>query len=192
MWSDGPMLRESFVMQYRRWNYRDGLLIDVSFSDRSDYHLRLKEASNYTKWALRRTEKSARMTVKEQLKYKYLISLEGNDVSSSLKWMLMSNSCVFMPAPTKETWLMEGLLRPYIHYIPLEFDEETRLWDLEQKMRFCLENDAKCREIAQNGKRWMLRHRFTDRNNEREMHKSILDIYCQNMLRSVRNSSEAN
>ena len=188
MWRDGPMLRESFVMQYRRWNHRNGLDIDVSFSDRNDYHFRLEEASNFTKWTLRRTGKNVERTVREQLKYKYLVALEGNDVSSSLKWMMLSNSCVFMPTPTKETWLMEGLLRPFVHYVPLVFDEETRRWDLEQKLTFCMENERKCREIAQNGKRWMLRHRFTDKGNEREMQKRILDVYCQNMLKSLRKS----
>ena len=114
------------------------------------------------------------------------MSLEGNDVSSSLKWLLLSNSCPFMPAPTKETWLMEGLLRPFVHFVPLEFDDKTRRWDLEEKLAFCIENEAKCRQIARNGKRWMLRHRFLDRRNEEKLQKEMLDIYCQNMLSALR------
>ena len=173
-------------MQYRRWNRRHGMDIDVSFSSRTDHHYRFNEANNFTKWTLRRTGKDTRMSVREQLQYKYLISLEGNDVSSSLKWMLLSNSCVFMPLPTKETWLMEGLLRPYVHFVPLTFDQETRKWYLETQMVFCRENEQKCRQIAQNGKRWMLRHRFLDKDNEELLHREILDIYCRNMLNAVR------
>ena len=45
-----------------------------------------------------------------------------NDVASGLKWMLNSDPVVFMPRPTHETWAMEGLLRPYVHYVPVEAD----------------------------------------------------------------------
>ncbi len=32
----------------------------------------------------------------DQLKFKYFLSLEGNDVATGLKWMLLSNSVVFI------------------------------------------------------------------------------------------------
>lgn len=35
----------------------------------------------------------------------------GNDAASGLKWMLASNSVVFMPLPRVETWAMESLLQ---------------------------------------------------------------------------------
>jgi len=38
----------------------------------------------------------------------------GNDVASGLKWMLASNSVVFMPLPRRETWAMESLLQVYM------------------------------------------------------------------------------
>ena len=45
----------------------------------------------------------------EQLmRFKYVLSLEGNDVATDLKWRMAQNSVVVMPRPTKETWLMEG------------------------------------------------------------------------------------
>jgi len=37
----------------------------------------------------------------------------GNDVASGLKWMLASNSVVFMPPPRVETWAMESLLQVF-------------------------------------------------------------------------------
>ena len=45
------------------------------------------------------------------LRHRYLLSLEGNDVASNLKWLMGHNSVVVMPPPTVETWLLEGLLR---------------------------------------------------------------------------------
>jgi hypothetical protein len=35
--------------------------------------------------------------IKEMLLYKFLLSIEGNDVASDLKWKLSSNSLVIIP-----------------------------------------------------------------------------------------------
>ena len=48
--------------------------------------------------------------MKEQLTYKMLISVEGNDVATGLKWNLLSNSVVLMPPPLKSIFSMEFLL----------------------------------------------------------------------------------
>ena len=72
------------------------------------------------------------MSMKDQLAHKYIISIEGNDVSSGLKWMLLSNSVVLTPSFTMESWSMEGMLKPFVHYIPLKADmsnvEEMIRW----------------------------------------------------------------
>ena len=46
--------------------------------------------------------------------------MEGNDVASGLSWALLSNSVVLMLKPTIETWLMQGKLVPWVHFIPIE------------------------------------------------------------------------
>ena len=56
----------------------------------------------------------------EQLQHKYVLSLPGNDVATNLKWLMAQNSVIVMPTPTKEGWLMEGLLLPWVHYAPLD------------------------------------------------------------------------
>jgi len=72
------------------------------------------------------------MDRKDLLKYKYLLSIEGNDLSSGLKWMLFSNSVVFLPPVTYASWAMEPLLEPFVHYIPVYPNmtnlEEMVLW----------------------------------------------------------------
>lgn len=62
------------------------------------------------------------MDMKAQLQHKYIISIEGNDVSSGLKWMLFSNSVVFVPPFTMSSWAMEDILQPFVHYIPIKRD----------------------------------------------------------------------
>lgn len=77
--------------------------------------------------------------------YKYLLSLEGNDVASGLKWMLYSNSVVFMPPPKFATWAMEDLLMPFVHYIPVASD----LSNLLEMIEWAKQHDEMCQQISE-------------------------------------------
>ncbi len=81
----------------------------------------------------------------EMNRYKYLLSVEGNDVATGLKWMLYSNSVVFMSRPTVATWAMEDLLVPFVHYIPLSNDYSNLL----EMVKWANEHDEACQEISQ-------------------------------------------
>lgn len=72
------------------------------------------------------------LSVREQLQYKYILAMEGNDVATNLKWVLSSNSLCFMTKPQYETWFMEGLLEPGKHYVLLRDDYA----DLEEKILY--------------------------------------------------------
>lgn len=111
------------------------------------------------------------LTIEQQLRSKFLLSLEGNDVATGLKWMLFSNSTVVMPRPTCETWACEGELVPYEHYVPVKDD----LSDLRQVHDWCLANLGACEEIAQNGKRFIAR--FLDRQTEDRLCRRIVAAY---------------
>lgn len=91
------------------------------------------------------------MLLKEQLQYKFLICLEGNDVASGLKWMLRSNSVVMMPKPTISSWLMEDTLEPFVHYIPLADDFS----DVEERVKWAVDHDDECIEISNNASLFM-------------------------------------
>ncbi|WP_165735328.1 glycosyl transferase family 90 [Pseudoalteromonas sp. C8] len=106
-------------------------------------------------------------SIAAQLKNKFIISLEGNDVATNLKWVLESNSVPIMCKPTKETWLMEGLLEPYVHYLPLDDDYSN----LEELLGWAKAHDAECKSIALNGKKYMTQ--FKDDTKE---------LYLQRML----------
>lgn len=73
-----------------------------------------------------------KMSLKEQLTYKFILSIEGNDVASNLKWVMSSNSLAFMTKPKYETWFMEGRLIPNHHYVLLNDDYS----DLEEKIDY--------------------------------------------------------
>ena len=88
-----------------------------------------------------------------QLKYKYILMLEGNDIATGLKWQLASNSVVFMARPTTVSFLMEDLLVPFVHYIPLK-DDFSNLIDM---VHWARKNDQKCKWISDQASLYMHR-----------------------------------
>ncbi|MCF3934992.1 hypothetical protein L1787_16425 [Acuticoccus sp. M5D2P5] len=123
------------------------------------------------------------MTIPEQLKYKYLLCLEGNDVATSLKWMMYSNSTVIMPHPTVESWACESFLRPFKHYVPVRSD----LSDLQDVYDWCVANEGRCRQIAENGRRFM--EAFLDETVERKIETRVAMAYSERVSLKPRVSS---
>ena len=62
------------------------------------------------------------LNINHMLKYKYIISVEGNDKDTGLNWKLNSNSVILMAKPRITTWLMETTLIPGVHYVLLKDD----------------------------------------------------------------------
>lgn len=117
-----------------------------------------------------------KLTIKQQLEYMFIISVEGNDFATNLSWIMLSNSVPLMPIPYVETWKMESELIPYIHYVPLNNDFS----DLDEKMEWCINNIDKCEEIAYMSKLYILQ--FFDKNKEKDIIKEVINIYKKNVL----------
>jgi Glycosyl transferase family 90 len=118
--------------------------IDIAFSriNLTSRQRNFSDAENYVR---------DRVDEIDMLQYKYLLSIEGNDVATGLKWMLYSNSLVFMPPPRYETWAMEGLLVPYYHYIPVAPDYH----DLLEKLEWARKYDKACQTISKQATQFM-------------------------------------
>ena len=119
------------------------------------------------------------MSLKQQLEYKYLLSLEGNDVASGLKWQLYSNSVVFMRKPRIVSWAMEDKLEPFVHYIPLLDDFS----DFKEKIEWANGNQEKCKEISANATKFI--EQFLDYKKEREIEKIVLEKYLSTVTIDV-------
>ncbi len=142
--------------------------IDIGYSalteNISDSNLKTSEFEPFLK---------DRMSMRDQLQAKYLLCLEGNDVATSLKWMLASNSVVIMPHPTVESWACESFLRPFTHYVPVKAD----LSDLEEVFEWCREHHEHCRRIAESGKAFM--DAFSDRAVEKKLQRRVATGYAE-------------
>mgnify|MGYP006146255137 CR=1 FL=1 len=113
------------------------------------------------------------MSVKEQLQYKFIYCGEGNDVATNLKWAMSSNSLVFMPQPTCETWFMEGVLVPNVHYVEIQSDFS----DLITKMNFYIQNPNQAQLIINNAHQHV--NRFKNQDLEDYLCIKVLEKYLE-------------
>ena len=139
--------------------------IDVGFSHfcQSVYENNKKSFSNLLKNNVSR---------EEQLNYKFILNLEGNDVASSFPWVLASNCCPLHNYPFKyESYIFGKELIPYVHFVPIKNDGS----DLQSQLKWCFENMDKCEEIAYNGKKYM--EQYLDVNLYRQIIKIFIHLY---------------
>lgn len=111
------------------------------------------------------------LPLRDMLRSKYLLSIEGNDVATNLKWCLASQSVVLMPPPTVVSWALEDRLEPWVHYVPLQPD--TR--DLGDKLRWCDTHQTRCAAIAAAATAFM--RPFFDTAAERRLAQRVLRAY---------------
>lgn len=118
------------------------------------------------------------MDMRDQLTYKYIISIEGNDVSSGLKWMLLSNSVVLTPPFTMESWAMEGKLKPFVHFIPLKAD----MSNVEDMIRWAEMHPKETRLISERSTLFVYDEFFHPDaiKDEKEIMIRIMERYEQN------------
>ena len=68
---------------------------------------------------------------------------QQHDNGVQLAWKLYSSSVLLMPLPTQTTWLMEGLLQPWTHFIPLN---DT---NAEEMVQWVIDNDMEAHRISE-------------------------------------------
>lgn len=101
---------------------------------------------------------------------RYLLSVEGNDVATNLKWTLFTESAVLMAPPRKESWLLEAALAPWVHYVPIRRDAA----DLGAKLRWCEAHPRHARQIARAGRTHVLRVLGGGLESERRVRRAVL------------------
>ena len=121
------------------------------------------------------------MTISEQLNYKFILSLEGMDVATNLKWIMSSNSLCFTPKLHFETWFMEGKLKPGFHFVEIKDDFS----DLNEKMDYYLKYPQEAQAIINNAHQWV--KQFQDLRREWLISLLVAQKYFQKSGQVVSN-----
>lgn len=113
------------------------------------------------------------MTIPEQLEYKFICCIEGNDVATNLKWVMSSNSLAVMPRPKYETWFMEGKLIGDYHYVLINDDYS----DLEEKMNYYISHPDEAEAIISHAHEYVAK--FADKKVERYVSLKVVQRYFE-------------
>ena len=149
----------------RRWSGTSPVL-DVGFS-------RVLQRGKWNRTVETEPKVVGTMDRQAQLRFKFIIVAEGNDVASSLHWILNTRSVAVMPHPTKVSWLRQDLLVPGVHYLAVRAD-----WaDLEEVVRWGIAHPAECLTIASNAQGYM--RRFDDPVREAALQTEVLRRYAE-------------
>ncbi|WP_312077996.1 glycosyl transferase family 90 [Chryseobacterium sp.] len=116
-----------------------------------------------------------KISIEEHLKNKFILSLEGNDVATNLKWIMSSNSIAVSPPLKMETWYMEGTLIPDVHFIGINESYDN----LEDKLTYFIEHPKESLEIIKNAKEY--RAKFNNKNMEDLISLLVLKKYFENI-----------
>ena len=112
-----------------------------------------------------------KISIPEHLKYKFILSLEGNDVATNLKWIMSSNSVAVSPPLKMETWYMEGILQPDVHFVGID----ENYGNLEEKLNYYIEHPNEMKDIIKNANKH--RSQFNNRNVESLISLLVLKKY---------------
>ena len=113
------------------------------------------------------------MPIYEQLKHKFIISIEGHDVATNLKWAMRSNSIVISPKLKYETWFMEGTLKAGEHYIEVKDDYS----DIDEKIDYYLTYPKLAYEIIENANRYT--DEFLNHKEEQLLNLLVIKKYFE-------------
>ncbi len=131
-------------------------MVDAASTNRSEEH---------PEW------QKGKLTIGEHLDFKFIMSLEGNDVASNLKWVMSSNSIAVSPRLTQETWFMEGTLIPNYHYIEVKDDFS----DLEDRLTYYISHPEEAEAIIQHAHDYI--DQFRDKRQELLISLLVLKKY---------------
>lgn len=168
------------VVDDKPFNEKKDLLIGrgaIYQQNRYDFYLKyfdnkLCDLGSVSKNGIGKPEwEKPKMGLKEHLNYKFILSLQGNDVATNLKWIMSSNSIAVMPKPTIETWFMEGTLKGGVHYIEIAPDYS----DLEAQLEYYIAHPEACEAIIKNAQEHTAP--FWDKEAEELCHLMVLEKY---------------
>jgi hypothetical protein len=110
-----------------------------------------------------------------QFAYRYILSVEGNDVATNLKNVLASQSLCFMPKPKIESWFMESQLKPGVHFVQLRDD----FADLEEKADYYDRHEDEALAIIREANSYTAQ--FLDRRSEAIVSILVLQKYFESL-----------
>lgn len=89
------------------------------------------------------------MEVKEQLKYRYILDVDGyTNTFDATAWKLYSGSVLLKTKSVWRQWYYDEF-KEWVNYVPVNNDFS----DLNEKIQWCIDNQNECKKIISNAKK---------------------------------------
>ncbi len=125
-------------------------LIDAGFSYYSPQILDEDHGQNLSEFCKLLFKKISRVNEEGHLKYKYLLSLDGNAATGTrVPWIMLSNSVLVKQETQKIQWFYSSL-KPYVNYIPVNKD----LTDIFTQLNWMKTHDEQVKQISINAQKF--------------------------------------
>ena len=105
--------------------------------------------------------------------YQFILAIEGNDVASSLQWIMASNCVPVMTRPTAESWLMHSRMIPGVHYIEIKPDFS----DVEDKLNHYITHPEEAEAISRSSREWAAQ--FDNRKRETIINYLVVERFLK-------------
>lgn len=140
----------------RRWGIDAALGhgIDVGFSKTKRVQIAIDHCKASNGFVVDKVRVANYTSMRGMVRFKYLVVVSGQDKATNLNWALWTDSVPLMPPPVDESWLCEGWLEPWVHYVPLRPDFS----DLKVKIDWLRRNQAVAANIARAGRLFLESH----------------------------------
>lgn len=88
----------------------------------------------------------------DHLKYKYLVSIDGNTCAwARVPWIMLSNSALLKQETDNMEWFYPAL-EPYVHYIPIN----RKLTNIFEQLEWMKNHDQELQQISKNAQNFVL------------------------------------
>jgi hypothetical protein len=97
-------------------------------------------------------------SISDQIKYKYILDIDGvTNTWDATLWKLYSGSVLLKVKSTWKQWYYDDF-KEWVHYVPVNND----LSDLNQKIKWCQDNEQSCLKIIENARKFALQYTDND------------------------------
>lgn len=134
---------------------------------------RIDTADTRSGHSAQETGTAKQITLYAHLGSKFIMTFEGNDIASNIRWVMSTNSIAVMPRPRNESWFMEGRLRPGYHYIEVRDDYS----DLEEKIDYYIAHPEQAQQIIDQANDFA--RQFYDSRRERFISLLVMKKYFE-------------
>lgn len=134
---------------------------------------RIDTADTRSGHSAQETGTAKQITLYAHLDSKFIMTFEGNDIASNIRWVMSTNSIAVMPRPRNESWFMEGRLRPGYHYIEVRDDYS----DLEEKIDYYIAHPEQAQQIIDQANDFA--RQFYDSRRERFISLLVMKKYFE-------------